>query len=166
MKKIGKDRGEAEVLFLLLLFGIFVLSALSVVLVGTKAYKRVQANMDENYTRRTGIAYVSEKIRQYDSENMISLKKIKGKDVLVLKKEGKSDLYAAYLYEEEHYLKELFLKDGQTPDFAYGQKILKIGGISLTEEKHQIYRLVLEDENGGKTQVYLHPKTEGQGEES
>ena len=166
MKKIGKDRGEAEVLFLLLLFGIFVLSALSVVLVGTKAYKKVQANMEENYTRRTGIAYVTEKIRQYDSENRISLKKIEGKDVLVLKKEGKGNFYVTYLYEEKHYLKELFLKEGQIPDFAYGQKILKIGGLSLTEEAHQIYRLVLEDENGQKTQVYLHPKTEGQEEKS
>lgn len=163
MKKIGERRQNGEVLFLLLLFGIFVLLALSVTLMGARAYDKIKENMDANYTGQTSAAYIREKIRQYDECGMIDLKQIDGKNVLVLKKEVGDRSYATYIYEDEHYIKELFAKEGPNPNFAYGEKILKVGSFSM-EKEDNLYRLQIEDEKGNSTLSYICSRTEEQGD--
>lgn len=163
MKKIENPGRNGEVLFLLLLFGIFILSALSVTLMGARVYEKIKFNMDANYTRQTSTAYITEKIRQHDENGMIELKKIDGKDVLALKKETKNRTYVTYIYEDEYYIKELFVKEGQKPDLSYGEKILKVASFSL-EKEDNLYRLQIEDEGGNSTLSYICPRSEEQGE--
>lgn len=164
MRKEGESNRDGEVLFLLLLFGIFVLSALSVTLMGARTYEKIKENMDVNYTRRTSAAYLTEKIRQHDESGRIYLKNIEGKEVLVLQKEVGGKDCATYIYEEEHYIRELFTGEGQIPNLSYGEKIMKVGGFSLKKED-RIYRLEIEDEEGNVFVSYICPRTEGQGKE-
>lgn len=165
MKKTGDNSRNTEIMFLVLLFGVFVICSLMVVLLGARTFEKIEANMNSNYTGRTAAAYITEKIRQNDSQGMISISRIDGKDVLILKKELDEKQYITYIYEDEKYLKELFVKEGQTPEFSYGEKILKIDSFSL-EQKEKVFQLSIEDENGNITSCYLHPKTEGQGSRS
>ena len=60
-------------LFILALFAVFMISALFIVLFGARIYKKVVADADTNYNARTSIAYISEKIRQHDSEDGVSV---------------------------------------------------------------------------------------------
>lgn len=163
IKKKTQNSRNGEVLFLLLLFGVFVLSALSVTLMGARVYEKIKYNMDIGYTRQTSTAYITEKIRQHDESGMIEICRIDGKDVLVLKKEAGDRVYATYIYEDEHYIKELFAKEGQNPDLSYGEKIVKIGSFSLNKDEN-LYRIQIEDEEGNSTVSYVCSKTEKQGE--
>lgn len=161
IKKRTESSRNGEVLFLLVLFGMFVFSALAVTLLGARVYEKIKYNMDTSYTGQTSAAYITEKIRQHDASGMIEIQQIDGKDVLVLKKEAGSRVYATYIYEDEHYIKELFAKEGQNPNLSYGEKIVKIGNFSV-EKDDNLYGIQIEDEEGNSTLTYIRLKAEEQ----
>ena len=57
---------STDILFVLLLFLVFTSSALAVILLGAKVYQNTASRMESNYTVRTALAYVTEKIRHAD----------------------------------------------------------------------------------------------------
>lgn len=63
---------STDILFVLLLFLVFTSSALAVILLGAKVYQNTASRMESNYTVRTALAYVTEKIRHADESGAIS----------------------------------------------------------------------------------------------
>lgn len=163
MKKLQKHTLNGEIIFLLLLFGMFAGSALATVMFGARAFEKIEENMDASYTKRMAPAYMIEKIRQHDEQGMIEFGTVDGKDALILKKEQNGKVYHTYIYEEGGYLRELFLKAGKEPALPYGEKIIEADGFSIEKEKG-VYRLTIK-EDGQETSCYVHPKTERAGED-
>ena len=64
-----------DVLFTLGLLCVFAASALAVVLIGAHVYQSTAADMDANYTTRTSLSYVAEKVRQHNESGSISLER-------------------------------------------------------------------------------------------
>lgn len=162
MRKLQKKSLDGEIIFLLMLFGAFALSALAVVSLGAKAFERIESNMEGNYAGKTAAAYVIEKIRQHDQEGMVEFIQMDEKDVILLKSELEGTMYHTYIYEDEQYLKELFVKAGKEPSLSYGEKLIPLKSFSIQKEK-KLYRLSIEDEEGKLTSCYLHPRTERAG---
>ena len=73
MRKISKKRRFHEqvhitdLLFSLGLLCLFTISSLTVLLIGAHVYKQTALDMKTNYTTRTALTYVAEKVRQHDS---------------------------------------------------------------------------------------------------
>ena len=106
-----KQRHMIDFLFPVALFFVFSLSALTVILLATRIYKSTTENSSLNYTSRTSLSYISEKIHQHDS-GTISLGTFDGCDAIVLGQEIDGTVYYTYIYSYRNELKEIFLKDG------------------------------------------------------
>ena len=63
MKSTRRDKSIVDMLFLLALFGVFLISALFIVLFGANIYKKTVNDMDANFSARTSVSYITEKIR-------------------------------------------------------------------------------------------------------
>ena len=93
-----RNRGSViDVLFTLALFCVFCASALAVVLIGADVYTSTARNMDQNFSTRTAVSYVAEKVRQSDAAGAVALGEIGGGQALVLTKEGESGLFKTYI---------------------------------------------------------------------
>ena len=68
-----RDRSIVDIIFMITVFGVFMLSALFVVLFGAKIYKRTAHDMSVNFSSRTSLAYVTEKLHQHDRKNGVEI---------------------------------------------------------------------------------------------
>lgn len=143
-----KQRHMIDFLFPVALFFVFALSALTVILLATRIYQSTTENSSLNYTSRTSLSYISEKIHQNDLENGVSLGSFDGCDALVLKQEIDDTVYFTYIYSYQNELKEIFLKEGAETNAAAGQTILNVQDFSMKQIAEGLFSFQCTDEAG------------------
>lgn len=141
-----KTRHMVDILFVLALFAVFALSALLLVTFGSKIYQNTVTSMNDNYTLRNSYSYVTEKIRQSDSENALSIGSINDESAIVITSEINQTFYETYLYYHDGYLKELFINKGDLPDPYAGQSILKVHSFGIEQINSSLYSFTLTDD--------------------
>lgn len=149
-----KQRHMIDFLFPVALFFVFSLSALTVILLATRIYKSTTENSSLNYTSRTSLSYISEKIHQHDS-GTISLGTFDGCDAIVLGQEIDGTVYYTYIYSYRNELKEIFLKDGADTDASAGQTILKVQNFSIEQASDGLFAFECTDEAGQKAKAFV-----------
>lgn len=117
-----------DVLFVLALFGVFAVSALTLVTIGADVYQHTVQDMDSNYETRTTVAYITEKIRQNDVSaesggGNACLTTLNNVPALMLTHAVDEQQYCTYLYFHEGWLKELYIQKG----FSFGGNTLNAG---------------------------------------
>ena len=65
-----------DILFVLALFGVFAVSALSLVTIGADVYQHTVEDMSVNYDSRTAVSYIMEKVRQMTVPVLLLINKI------------------------------------------------------------------------------------------
>ncbi len=150
-----------DILFVLALFVVFTLSALVLVILGASVYRQTITYMDKNYTARTAYSYLTEKVRQNDRYDSISLGQLEGTDALVLTQEINDTTYATYLYLYEGSLRELFIRQGSdigTNPLSAGQEILPLTdwNLEMTQEQLLHIALTLDDNTQKELFIALH----------
>ncbi|MCR5405896.1 MAG: DUF4860 domain-containing protein [Lachnospiraceae bacterium] len=168
MNLLKRQKSIVDVIFMITVFGVFMLSALFVVLFGAKIYRRTAHDMSVNFNSRTALAYVTEKVHQHDRRGGVDITIKDGKPVLKLTQYINSDEYCTYLYEHGGYLKELTAKGDIDLVKSAGKEILKISEFTAQKENDSLYRFVIADDEGNETQFYvsLYSYTYGKGEET
>lgn len=141
-----------DILFVLALFVVFTLSALVLVILGASVYRQTVSYMDENFTSRTAYSYLTEKVRQNDLYDSVSLGQLEDTDALVLTREINNTVYATYLYLHDGSLRELFMRQGSdigADPLTAGQEILPLTDWSLEMCGDHLLRieLTLEEDN-------------------
>ena len=81
-RKTGKRGQLMGGLFTMLLFLVFILSALFTVLTGSRVYENITARSDKNFSSSTALSYIANKVRQGDRAGMTDIKEIEGTQVL------------------------------------------------------------------------------------
>lgn len=155
MNLLKRDRSIVDVIFMITVFGVFMLSALFVVLFGAKIYKRTAHDMSVNFSSRTALAYVSEKLHQHDRKNGVEIMEDENGPVLKLSQFVNSDEYCTYLYEHEGMLKELTVRGDVDLVRSAGKNILKLNSFRSTKISDSLYRFNIEDDEGNKTEFYV-----------
>ncbi len=154
-----RKRHIVDILFVLALFCVFSISALTLVTIGADVYKRTADSMTENYSNRTAFAYVTEKIRQNDSSLGVHTTTLHGIDTLILAQSINDENYSNYIYMHEGYLKEILVKSHSiiTLDMlAAGQKILEINEFSLSKITENILTLNIAATEGDELTLYVN----------
>lgn len=158
MKSKEENRHIVDVLFVLALFCVFAISALMLVTIGANVYQKTVNNMDANYSSRTAFSYVTEKIRQNDTSQTISIGSIENHPAIILSQDIDGRIFNTYLYEYDGYLTELFT----SADLNLGGDILKAGhplipikDFSLSEIEPSLYRFVLSTEDTEPISLYI-----------
>lgn len=142
--------------FIVGLFLVFTATALVVVVIGVNVYESTINNMNQNYTTRTSLTYVGEKIRQNDSRGSISVGEIEGASALMIEKEIDSVSYVTYIYAYEGKLKELFIKKDQPFLPGDGQSIMEISSFKITKPSNNLIRIETNDINGKKLETFIN----------
>lgn len=140
-----KRRHMIDFLFPIALFFVFALSALALILLAAGIYESTTENSSLQYTSRTGLAYISEKIHQNDENGAVYLGNIDGYDALVLEQEYGDERYHTYIYVCKEELKELFIKDGVAAEAEDGRTILEVQDFSMKQISDQLFQFECTD---------------------
>lgn len=151
-----------ELLLMLFLLFIFAASALIVVVIGADVYANINRNMDANYELRIPLSYVSNKIRQADSEGAVSLQMKEGTSVLVVESVENGANYETWIYEYEGYLYEVLYAQGEGLGLEAGTPVIPIKGFSMKMEAGNLIALTAKDTTGKSLDLRLSLRSDGE----
>ena len=150
-----KHKHMIDFLFPVALFFVFALSALTVILLAAKIYQSTTEHSSFNYTSRTCLSYIAEKIHQNDVGGTVSIGTFDGCDALVLDQAHGEDTYYTYIYVHENELKELFIKEGAEVTAADGKTVLKVEDFSMESLSDNLMQFHCVDENNQESSSVL-----------
>lgn len=118
----------------LVLFLIFSVCILAVLLGGADVYKKLVDRDRASYVQRTAASFLTTKVRQSDSLDMISIRSCEGQDVLVISEEIDGSPYETWIYCYDGYARELFTTADSGLPLEAGDKVLELEGLSFRWE--------------------------------
>ena len=149
MELEGKRTHVIDTLFVLCLLFLFIISAITVIIIGAGVYKKNVSAMSGNYSHRIACAYISEKIRQSDVKGRIFTEELFGQTTLVMQDEVDGVLYNTYIYNHDGYLRELYARSDLKEMFPQsGQKILEISSFDITELNESCFKIQVTLDDG------------------
>lgn len=150
-----KNANSIEVMFPIILLVVFVVSAISVVLLAAETYRHIVRSAQENYDTRTAIEYVTEKVRQADASNAVSVGTFDSRNALILEQNLDGSTYRTYLYENNGQLCELYLKDGTAATAASGTAILSLSAFQAQQVSDHLLAITCTDSDGVTASTYI-----------
>lgn len=121
-------------LLVLLLFGIFAASILSVLMTGADAYQRLTRRNQSSYTYRTVTQYIAARVHSADAQNGISATTFGGTDTLELAETIDGETYTTKVYYYDGYIRELFTSEGGEYQPEDGDRVIEAQGLSLSQD--------------------------------
>lgn len=144
-------------LFTLLLFLVFVLSALFLVLIGSKVYENINNRMEAAYREDVALSYIANKVRQGDEAGSVSLKDVSGITVLEIKQVIQDSVYVTDIYYKEGKLWELFSQEGSGLSIGDGNEILSCSPLAM-EMNHGLLHIKTQGNEGVSLWLSLRSK--------
>lgn len=142
-----ENRHMVDILFVLTLFCVFALCALTLVTLGANVYQRTVDHMESNYESRTPTSYITQKIRQADWEDAVYVTQFDGVEALLMKQSIQDIEYHTYIYEYEGYLCELFTRADLEMSASAGNQIIPIRSFHVEKENAQLITFEITTEN-------------------
>lgn len=165
--KFGKrDKSIVDALFLLALFGVFLISALFIVLFGAKIYKNTVKSSDDSFLERTCYTYITEKLRQNDNSDGIEILSSDSGSIIRLIRTANEKQYATYLYCDEGYLKEYTTSADKDLVNEAGTKIIALNKLKAVECSENLYYFTLSsDESSTSFYASISSDIGGEGDD-
>ena len=132
MKKLEKKSTIVDVALVLTLFMVFTLCSLLVIMLGARVYKNTVYNIDQSFSSRTALTFVTKKIRQSEKDS-IFVGELDNIDTILIKEEIDNQECITYLYFYDGYLCEQFALESADVSVDSGQKLLSLEQFSCTE---------------------------------
>lgn len=161
MKTTRRENSIVDMLFLLALFGVFLISALFIVLFGANIYKKTTKDTDANFNARTSTAYITEKIRRNDIEGGVMVLHENNQDTLALRQFTDYGAYYTYLYYCEGYLREITVSEGAEFAPEAGAEILELKAFEIEEINPSLLAFHLTDNEDAQTTFYVSVLAKG-----
>lgn len=155
MKKQTVQRHMIDILFVLSLFCVFAVSSVLLILFGADIYKKTVQQMEDNYTSRTSIAYITEKIRQSDVEHAIKIISQNDTQILMLTNVINDIPYAISLYEYDGYLYELFARTDLELPLDAGQPVMELHSLSFSQIKQNLLEITFSEDMNSEQTIYV-----------
>jgi len=137
---VGKKKHSINMMFTILLLGIFALTAIFVAVMGARVYANSADKLHANFDTRTSIVYLSEKIRTNPGDNY-SVREVDGNTALVLTEELGQYVFESWIFVRNDRLCEITVMQGDTVLPGVAQQIMDLrsldarlvdGGIEIT----------------------------------
>ncbi len=155
---MDKQRSSSsELIFVLGLFGFYTLCALFLAITGANVYQKNVEATEFNYTFRTTVLYITEKVRQAESIDSVTIETLDQSDALVLSRDFDGTKYNTWIYVEDGFLKEVLLAENMTVAHNIGQKIIPAQDMELSMSQNSLITIKLTDIDGNifNSSVYL-----------
>lgn len=154
-----KRKHMIDFLFPVALFFVFALSALTTILLAARIYQNTTEHSALNYTSRTSLSYISEKLHQNDYEGSISIGSFDGCDAIVMEQKHENETYYTYIYAYDQELKELFIKKDVTASASSGRTILEVEAFSIEQLSDHLLRISCSDQKGQQASTIISVKS-------
>lgn len=145
-----------DFLFVLSLFCVFTVSAFLIVIIGANVYRSTVENMEDTYSTRTALSYVTEKIRRYDEEGLISLTRLDGTPALAFYDSTDNKDYITYIYSNGDALLEFTAGSDTDVSSDMGEEVISVRNFSISEKGDGFLCLSAENADGNITTLYVH----------
>lgn len=153
MRKQRQQTHLVDTLFIIILFFVFCICALSVIVIGANVYQTTTKNMNDNFTTKTALSYLVEKVRQNDTKGTLEAVDWNGTNALRFRQESNEAVYVTYIYAYDGNLKELFVKEGVACSPQDGQTIMAVRDFQIEQNPGNLYRITITDEKGHSDSV-------------
>lgn len=165
-----RNKSIIDFVFILALFSAFMITALFVVVFGSRIYKKAVSDMDANFSSRTALSYVTEKVRSHDYNGGIEVadiddSSVNGNSTLVLYTTTEYGEYSTYMFVKDGYLKEYTAPVDSEFDYEKGTDILEISEFRVEKENDSLYSFHIVDAMGNATEFYVSLYSGSDGEE-
>lgn len=154
-----KRKHMIDFLFPVALFFVFALSALTTILLAARIYQSTTENSALNYTSRTSLSYINEKLHQHDCDGSIHIGSFHGCDAIIMEQEHEDDVYYTYIYAYDQELKELFIKEDVEASASSGRTILEIKDFSIEQLSDRLLRISCSDQKGRQASTIVSIKS-------
>lgn len=155
LKLDNRRSNKIDSIFVIALFTVFAITAFLLILIGAKQYKHTANSMDANYESRTISSYLTEKIRQNDSTDTISICELEGTPALALKTIENDVTYVTYIYYYNEALREIMVTADSIFSLESGQEIIKTGGFYPEFKEDDLLKINITTTDGNSMQLYL-----------
>lgn len=155
--KQKQEHSSVITLFSVFLLLLFVSSALLLILFGSRVYQNGARHLNENYTNRTAIAYVTEKVRQHEETGSISLQELDSIPALRLQETLNGDSFYTFIYFYDHALRELFLQSDRSPSPEMGSTIVELSDFSISENAEGFLTVTAVSQEGRSLSTLIYP---------
>lgn len=157
-----------DLIFILSLFLLFTITAVTTVLTGMKVYRHTADAMKQNYETRTFSSYLTEKVRQNDVDDGISVFSFSGSEeknqiteALCLTSYVGDQTYNTYLYLYDGYLRELTVSSDITElSGTAGQPILPARSFVVTADDAGLLHISFVSEGGLSEELFFSVHTQ------
>ena len=149
-------------LFAFLLLIAFLMFSLLLSGVGSAIYQKGTDSLNENYTTRTALAYLEEKLRQHDETGAFTETTVGDQPALALTETKDDGTYITYIYYYEGALRELFTSSSVAPSPDAGSKLTELSAFTFeelsspSEDNGHLLRLSATDHTGATQSVIVH----------
>ena len=147
---------KIDSVFVIALFTMFAVTAFLLILIGAKQYQHTADTMDANYESRTISSYLTEKIRQNDSQGMISVTEFEGTPALTLYTTENDVNYITYIYYYDSALREIVVNESSVFSLSSGQEIIKTGNFEAELVQNNLLKITITT-TAEKTQTLFLP---------
>ncbi len=153
---LRQKRHSIDSLFTFLLLIVFSMFTLILAGTGAAVYKNSAAHLEENYTSRTAVAYVAEKIRQHDLSDSIWLTDVEQHPALALRTTAEEAEFITYIYFYDGFLCELFIRAESEPSAALGSRLVELSSFEIRESEPQLFCITAVSPEGNELSMTVH----------
>ena len=156
------NRGEVRGVFIFALLAAFAMLSLIVVVVGARSYRMINDTAEQAFVSRTGMSYLTGKVRGADAAGQIEIVQEGDLTVLTLGQELDGARYLTYIYCDGTKVCEYFARAEVAFSADYGEKIFDASGLSFSL-KDGLLQISIVDAGGNTHEgvVYLRAAKEG-----
>ena len=156
-----ENRHIIDILFVISLFCLFVVSAVFLISIGARIYSKNITNLDSNFSSRTAVAYITEKIRQSEEFGNIEVGDFQGCPCVFIDSSYNDTEYRTCIYEYEGVLTELLTRKDTELSCDAGQPIIEVSEFSPSKPQPNLlnFKITTTDNMHYDFNVMLH--TEG-----
>lgn len=144
----NQPNSSIHIILPIILFCIFAVCAILVVLFGARVYSSMIQKSDLNYTARTSLSYIREKVRQNENTGSIAVRSIGGNDCLVLKEHAGGTLYCTYIYVYDGNLCELYTKARSKVHADAGTAVIPLRKMNIKKINDHLLSIKCTDNSG------------------
>lgn len=106
--KIRAKKGHMEIIFPVVLFLIFTLTALFIILYAAKTYQNIVESSDAEYEESTSLAYLCRKVQAGDADGNIDITSFYDRPALTITQNIEGISYVTLIYSYNGSLREIF----------------------------------------------------------
>ena len=158
---MGKKRHSVNLMFTVLLLGLFEMTAIFVAVLGAQVYAHSADKLQANFDTRTSVIYLSEKIHTSQGVSHVSMRSLDGVgDALVLSEKIGNSVYESWIFVKDGMLCESVVSEGGTVLPSAAQQIMPLANLSADVSQDGVTISVI-TESGQETSTFVSRRADG-----